>query len=248
MLVQYYKSINIIFIWIFIMLSSESLAIDFFHHEIDYWKRDQVQREKKDPKTKGKFNWKKQLDPKNDEFFREGDHLPPKPLMELARDPSNKNIKLWFKWIEKRNLIMSRMQNNINKYLKTNKKPLTSDEVSLLRAKGKEIQPPPIDTKRFRFRLYFESSCPYCKKMIRSMIQLRNLGYYVEIKQIDNNKPSYPIPFAILKVGVDELKEKNINAWPVLFVADTDRKRVIRINGYQSASSILNSLSKKNIQ
>ena len=38
------------------------------------------------------FPWQKYLDPKNDDFFREGDYSPPAPFMEIARNPSDSNF------------------------------------------------------------------------------------------------------------------------------------------------------------
>src|SRR5579885_1217717 len=51
----------------------------------------------------GWFPWQQYLDPKNKEFFREGDYTPPEPFMEIVRNPSDANLKLWFEYISRKN-------------------------------------------------------------------------------------------------------------------------------------------------
>ena len=44
----------------------------------------------------GAFPWHQYLDPKNKEFFKEGDYTPPEPFMEIVRNPTDANLKRWF--------------------------------------------------------------------------------------------------------------------------------------------------------
>ena len=230
---------------IFLVMEKPIYAIDFFQNNIDYWEETSkpeskaTERAKEVPEKKKEFDWNKRLDPKNDEFFQEGNHVPPAPMMELARDPSDENIRNWFKWINQRNKLMSTMQSRVQDYLKRKRGQLNQKQENILRSNLSRISIPPVDIKRFRFRMYFESSCPYCKKMMKTMTDLRDLGYYVEIKQIDKRKPDYPVPFPILPASPKEIQDKKIEAWPVLFVADTSRKQVVRINGYQNVNQVL---------
>ena len=65
---------------------------------------------KKKKEKKKSFKWSNYLDPKNDEFFKEGSYTPPKPFMELARNPSDKNIGNWIAYNKKKNALNQRLQ------------------------------------------------------------------------------------------------------------------------------------------
>ena len=111
--------------------------------------------------------------------------------------------------------------------------------------KIEELKVPMGDLKRFRFRLYFDSSCPHCERMMSTAQDLQKIGYFVEVRQIDDRKPNFPVPFPIIQASKSELLDKKIDSWPVLFVADTKNKLIYRINGFQTSQSLLNALSKK---
>tara|TARA_B100000745_G_C19943155_1_gene318109 strand:- start:332 stop:580 length:249 start_codon:yes stop_codon:yes gene_type:complete len=82
--------------------------------------------------------------------------------------------------------------------------------------------------------------------MMPELIKLQNMGFFVELRQIDHNqKFAQGLPFPVTQASQAELKEKNINAWPVLFVGDTQKKVIYRINGYQSADSIISTIQSK---
>ena len=101
------------------------------------------------------------------------------------------------------------------------------------------------DPKRFRFRMYFESSCPHCQKMMDELITLQDMGFYVELRQIDGNKEyARGLPFIVHRASKSEIKEKKIDAWPVLFIGDQEKKVVYRINGFHKAEDILLTLQK----
>ena len=133
--------------------------------------------------------------------FKEGDYTPPKPFMELARDPSDQNIKNWFSVIEKKNELMRRLQSSFEKPIlkRTDGKMIKPKEKVLLEQQVRSIEPRDEDIKRFRFRLYFDSQCPHCEKMMTSMGEIKRRGYYVEIRQIDDKKAGFQIPFPLQK-------------------------------------------------
>ena len=225
------------------------LAFDYFNENIDYWNEIQSKPKKANlprdkPKEKG-FDWNKYTNPKNDEFFEEGNYKPPKPFMELARNPNDKNIERWFKVIETKNRLMSRLQNRLSIYLERKGKNLKPEYRSELEKKREKFTVKQIDIKRFRFRLYFDSSCPHCEKMMQTVQELQTMGYYVEVRQIDRDTPKFSVPFPITPASQEEVKAKNINSWPVLFVADTGKRLVYRLQGYQSAQTVLGKLSQK---
>lgn len=235
-----------------ILLSKQVLAITYFGDDnIKYWDqytpapKEEKKVEAKEKKKLSEFDWKKQLDPKNDEFFQEGDHKPPKALMELARNPTDENIKNWFKLVKKKNDLMARLQSRLSDYLVKNQNGLSSESAAILQQKRVKLDTRNIDYKRFRFRMYFESSCPHCKKMMKTLEDLQDMGFYVEIRQIDRKRLSQSLPFPVTPATKEELKERNINAWPVLFVADTTKKLIYRINGYHTTNSVLATLQSK---
>lgn len=245
-----------ILIMIGLIFAFQAKAFDYFSGEINYWEKGVVLPIRKEPpkesiptkieKTVEKsFDWTKYKDPKNKEFFKEGEHTPPEPFMELARNPSNENIKNWFQLIEAKNELMGNLSRRMAEYTAKNSSALTQEETELITQKIEKTKHKEIDFKRFRFRLYFDSTCPHCKNMMVSMNELQEKGFYVEVKQIDAKRPDFPVPFVVIPATEAELKDKKITSWPVLFVADTDKKLIYRINGYLSTQDILRQLSVK---
>lgn len=243
------------FIVLLILLSGRLMAFDFFQKKIDYWdtgnkkkpKVTKVQEKapKQEEKKEASFNWEKQLDPKSDDFFKEGDYSPPTAFMELARNPSDQNIKNWFKLIEKKNELSTRLSNRIQEFLKKNQKLQPEEKAYLIEAK-QAIPKSTEDSTRYRFRMYFESSCPHCKRMMTTLKELQELGYYVEVRQIDHNpKVAENIPFPLEYAKPQELKEKQINSWPVLFVGDLSKKVTYRLNGYHPTAEVLTAIKNR---
>ena len=245
------------FIWFLaLFIGSPAYSFDYFSDSIDYWQAKQTVKEPKKPEPKAQpkeqpvppkvgFDWSEHLDPKNDKFFKEGDHTPPEPFMELARNPSDENIKRWFAMIELKNQMMERMHISMANYLQKNQMKLNTEEKDLIAQNTQRLAPQNIDVKRFRFRLYFESSCPHCHNMMATMKDLQDLGYYGELRQVDKNKPNFPLPFPAAQACPEELKARDITSWPVLFVADTSKKLIYRINGYQTTEQVLQILASK---
>lgn len=218
---------------LFALCTRQVSSFEFFDSDIDYWSennppnlegppsppKSKDQPSLKKEKKKSSFNWKEQLDPQNDDFFREGDYMPPKAFRELVKNPTDTNIKNWFKLMEKKNRLSQRLGRRIEEYLKKNKKLKPKEKRNFNRAKRK-LSHTTEDYKRFRFRLYFESSCSHCKRMFKTMEELQSRGYFVELKQIDKKaKGPLPLPFPVTYASREEIKEKNINSWPVLFIS-----------------------------
>ena len=245
-------------VWFIVVFMSSPIAygFDYFNNTIDYWQKkhsievpkkpNATPQEKENPmQPKPEFDWSKHMDPKNDEFFQEGDHTPPAPFMELARNPTDENIKRWFTMIEMKNQMMERMHISMTNYLQKNQTKLNTEEKDLISLHTNKISPQNLDVKRFRFRLYFESSCPHCHSMMATMKDLQELGYYGELRQVDKNRPNFSLPFTVSQASPEELKTRQITSWPVLFIADTDKKLIYRVNGYQTTEQIQQILSSK---
>ena len=235
--------------------TSSAFGFTYFDSEIDYWnlkpagsspqERETAtkQASQETPAPSSSFDWKKHTDPKNDEFFREGEYIPPAPFMELVRNPSDENIKHWFEFIGKRNELSQRLQQRIQEYTAQSGPRLDGQARSIVQAKAAQVNVSQPDYSRYRFRLYFHSSCPHCKRMMQSMTELQTRGYFVEIVQIDDNaQATRGLPFPVRHADQGELESKDIRSWPVLLVGDLQKKVVYRINGYQTTANILNSI------
>ncbi len=231
-------------------------AFDYFGSKIDYWGdskkkeapvvvKEQVTQVEKKPVNESppsNFDWKKQLDPKNDEFFKEGDYTPPAAFMELARNPTDQNINNWFKLMEKKNELQTRLSQRMQQYLSKTTK-LAPIERQVMTETAKNLAVTQDDYSRYRFRMYFESSCPHCKRMMETMKELQDSGFYVEIRQIDQNpRVAQALPFPVEMATPQELKEKEITSWPVLFVGDLKKKVTYRLNGYRSTQEVLSAI------
>lgn len=232
------------------VLSQPLLAFDYFGNSIDYWKPDSPTQMSKPvkpspPPPKKPFEWDKYMDPAHDEFFKEGDYTPPKPFMELARNPTDENIRNWMAMVEMKNKLMQRMHTQIEDYLKREGAKLKSEEKAELVSQMNDLPKVAQDAARFRFRLYFDSSCPHCERMMTTAKDLQNLGYYIEARQIDREKPTFAIPIASTLASSQEVKAQKITAWPVLFVGDTKKQLVYRIQGFHDTPTILNVLNNK---
>ena len=165
--------------------------------------------------------------------------------MELARHPSDKNIENWFAYIELKNKLMSNLQDKLHEYMTRKGAKATPAEKGLLTRHIANLSEETTDARRYRFRLYFESSCPHCQRMLTTMEKLRSAGYFVEIHQIDQRKPDYPVPFPLIPASKQDLVDRKINSWPTLFVADTTQKMTYRINGYLPKDQVLKVLESK---
>ena len=155
--------------------------------------------------------------------------------MEVARDPSDKNLKLWFQYIETKNKLASRLQNRMKSYLMKNSgQKLTPSIKKAQKIRQRAITK--IDPKRFRIRMYFESTCPHCKKMMGTLKVLQENGFYIEAHQIDsssNKKAAFPV--ATTQANPQDLKKHKIDSVPFTIIADLKSKTVSSpIKGYQS--------------
>lgn len=182
------------------------------------------------------FDWSKYLDPKNDEFFKEGDYQPPKPFMELARNPTDTNISNWITYNKKKNELNQRLQKRMNEYLAQNNK-LTSDVQKIISDNSVDTKTK-FDPSRYRIRMYFDSNCPHCKRMFNTLLTLQAQGIYVEALQIDDadiKKSQYPIP--VRKAKKAEVKKHSITSVPHTLIADLKKKALYPpIKGYQSVA------------
>lgn len=246
-----------LFLTLIAFYAVKGFGIEYFPEDIDYWKNidpeknvDKEKPEEQENPNSNKFNWDQYLNPKTNEdlkeVFREGDHVPPTPLLEVTNNPTDDNIKRWFQYIEKKNQLQERLNRKMAEYLEKNKSNLKEKEQEFFESKLNESSQNNFDIRRFRFRMYFESSCPHCKRMMSELVKIQDRGFYVELRQIDRNKQySKALPFVVNFASREEIEKKKISSWPVLFIGDSKKQIVYRINGYQTAEEILSSLKNK---
>lgn len=240
-----------------IVLASQSQAFSssdfqYFNSEIDYWNSKPSTAPNAEKKalssevkatetaeTPGTFSWQKYLDPKNKEFFKEGEYTPPEPFMEIVRNPTDSNLKNWFTYIDKKNELTRKLQERMQEYLSKNAPTIETVGKDTMKARLASLPITEPDAKRFRFRMYFDSHCPHCKKMFGTLSELQSRGFYVEAKQIDSDPKGLEgagIPTSRATPG--EIQEKDIQSVPVLLIGDLEKKTVFRLTGYQSTANV----------
>lgn len=195
--------------------------------------------------TESSFDWDKYTNPKNREFFKEGDYTPPEPFMEIVRSPTDENLKRWFAYIEKRNEFSQRLQKRMKEYVEKSSGKLNGRARAHLQERVAKL---PIvmdqDTRRYRFRMYFDSKCPHCKRMFGTMASLQERGYFVEALQVDQDQKAIQgLPIPVRQASKEELLERKIEAVPYLLIGDLKQKVIHPLQGYQSVASIFQALA-----
>ncbi len=243
---------------------TQESGVEFFKDpKIDFWKENSVpvnpERVAVAPKRaappsapKTTFTWNKYLNPSNDEFFKEGDYLPPPPFMEIARNPTDQNIENWFKYLETKNSLLQTLQVKLAAY--TARKSgvgaaspeIEPDALKRIQQRYETPQAPALNAKQFRLRLYFDSHCPHCEHMMGTVRELMQLGYWVELRQIDDDVSARAkIPFAVASATPEELKRYQIESVPVLLVGNLKKQSFFKIQGYQPSAEVLKVLNGK---
>ena len=233
-------------------LSWSDDSFQFFDHpEIDYWgerKEGQaalpLRQSSSKPalprETSSSFPWKKYMDPKNEEFFKEGDYTPPAPFMEIARNPTDENIENWFRYLDLKNQLTHRLQEKLEAYASTHGVAVASQEKSAPPTSAPKNTVPDVDPKRFRLRLYFDSKCPHCEHMMGTLSELAELGFFVELRQVDQDVSARSrIPFPVMTAQASELRQYGIQGVPLLLVGDLKRHSFFKIEGYQPTNAVL---------
>jgi thiol-disulfide isomerase/thioredoxin len=191
---------------------------------------------------KESFEWGTYMDPKNKEFFKEGDYTPPEPFMELVRNPTDENMKMWFAYMDKKNELQTRLQQKMAEYMAKNGQSVPQPDearvAALAPAKLKNVDP-----QRYRLRMYFNSTCPHCQRMFGTLSELQAKGFFVEARQLDRDHGAVrALPFPAEFASPDEVKQKNIQSVPLLLIGDLKKKVVYRLNGFQPTTEVLKAI------
>lgn len=232
----------IFFLSVLVTLHLSAKEINFFDSEIDFWdstKKTATNNKAQDKPQDVKFPWKDYLDPKNKEFFKEGDYTPPEPFMEVARNPTNENLKNWFELMQKKNEIQTRLQKRMAEYMALQQKDIIPEEPKLKGPKSPSYSRP-VDPTRFRFRMFFDSQCPHCKKMFLTLEHFQKKGFAVEALQVDTK--TFDASFTtvnIVKASAEDLKKNKIESVPFVLIADTLKKILLPpITGYHDYNEV----------
>lgn len=220
--------------------------LSYFDSKIDFWgeKKEATAAPKsaEEPASAdGKFPWKTYLDPKNKEFFKEGDYTPPEPFMEIARNPTDENIKQWFEFMKKKNELAQRLDVRVREHLVKNGQAQAAPPSARLPERKVTESAVPLDPARFKVRMYFESTCPHCRRMFGVLKRLQDEGVEVHALQIDRG----PVPEdeKVVPIGAatpEEIKKHGINGVPFLVIADSKRKALLpAIQGYHDFEEIM---------
>ncbi len=235
---------SILLIFIVIGSPSSKAEINFFNSEIDFWSNQKSKKTKVVNKSKKEFDWEKYKNVENDEFFKEGNHIPPKPFMEVARRPTESNIKNWLEYIQNKNDIQRRFLTALRKYKSSMN--LEPKAIQVLEQKETQLLPVPLTQKKISVTTYFLTTCPACKRMFKTLEALQKKGVYVEAIQIDSDKEmkrgvSVPV-YKANKKEKDGLIKAGIGVpYSIVRIGN----KAFPLSGYHTVSSILSVVNKK---
>ena len=230
------------FILVIVLFGSPAYA-QFFDRPIDYFEEVDVQNKEAEqavkelPKTAEpkSFEWNNYLDENKDEFFREGDYIPPAPFLEVVRRPTAKNILLFEKWKEKKNQLLKRYNAKRLAVLGLKGATVPSLEPMIEPSEGVYEK-----LKEYRMVFYFDSKCPSCKGMYQVVNRLADNGVYVEAVRLDTGENSIEglnIPWSV--ASTKEMSVLKISAVPMLMIFEDKTKQAFRVVGKKSAEEIL---------
>ena len=226
--------------------------LTFFEQGINYWHAPVAEKASVSAKPTAKaeasvsqpFDWHKYLNSERNEFFKEGDYTPPEPFMEVARRPTDENLARWFEYVEMKNALAQRLGARMEDFVKQHGGSMQANQVS---AQSHPPIPQPVretgKDSQLHVRMYFDSTCPHCRKMFGTLAELQERGYLVDARQVDNG-PLIGIPpgIAVHQASPEELKIWDIKSVPVVLINDGRRKKIFRQVGYAGADEIIQKL------
>lgn len=184
-----------------------------------------------DGASKKKFDWSSHLDVEKDEFFKEGDYIPPAPFMEALRRPTPENILLFEKWQQTKNLLLERYETARRRYL--------GKTILAAETPQRAVPDESANLEKLRFVFYFDAACPSCKAMFATINQMIEGGIYVEAVRVDKGKDGVSglsVPWTY--VQAKEIEANNLKAVPFLMAFDDKAKKVYRITGRKTIREI----------
>lgn len=182
------------------------------------------------------FSWNDQLNIENDQFFKEGDYMPPAPLVEALRRPTKENIMNYEKWQEMRNVLLQRYEFARSQYVGKTGNNAPMPEAPVLEVSERDLE-------KFHYIFYFESTCPSCHAMFQTINQMVQRGVYVEAVRVDKGDGEVKglnLPWSYAKA--EELKKLNLKAVPVLVAIEEKTQKAYQMTGRKSIKEILQAI------
>ncbi len=140
-----------------------------------------------------------------------------------------------------KNELAQRLDLRVREYLVKNGQAQAAPPPATAPEKKSVGQSAPLDPSRFKVRMYFESTCPHCRRMFVVLKRLQDEGVEVHALQIDRG----PVPEdeKIVPMGAatpEEIKKHGINGVPFLLIADTRRKALLPpIQGFHDFDEVV---------
>ena len=197
-----------------------------------------VPEEKKPSNDSKKFDWNKYLDTEKDEFFKEGDYIPPAPFMEALRRPTKENILLFEKWKQTKNLLLQRYEKARSQWVDGSVRSIPSN-VKAVETSETEV------LSKFKFSFYFDAKCPSCHAMFSTINQMAEKGVYVEAVRVDaGSEPVRGLLLPWSRMTPEESKKVKLKAVPFLMAFDDGTKRVYQITGHKTITQLASTLER----
>jgi len=184
--------------------------------------------------------WKEILDPNNDEFYREGNHIPPKAMLEAVKKPTTENIK---KFLAHKKLKEEKFRIFAKKVLEQEQREI----------QGLFVETPKNTTKlkhpqSFKMRVYYSTNCPYCKKYLPEIEPLNKNGIDIEFVKMNPGAKDI-INFPKMRDATEvELKKISRFGVPYTVIADLNKRKTYSIKGFKTKSQVINIIHKLEVK
>lgn len=169
------------------LLVDAVFAGEWFPSPLTYWEgspygalqeegqSEEVSRGREEEVEAEVFRWSDYEDPRTASFWREGEHVPPAPLLELIRAPSQENIERYRRW--------SQQKLEVSSWLAQ----LLAEQVSA-----------DVSWEGVQVVYFYASACSYCQKNTPVVLELLQEGVDVMPVHLDVPSPAYArsTPFA----------------------------------------------------
>ena len=160
------------------LLADVAFAGEWFPSPLAYWEGspygavedppgDEVSEAAREEES-NEFRWSDYEDPRTASFWREGEHVPPAPLLELIREPSQENLERYRRW--------SQQKLEVSSWLA---QLLAEDPPALVSWEGVQVV------------YFYASACSYCQKNTPVVLELMREGADVMPVHLDVPSPAY---------------------------------------------------------
>ena len=184
--------------------------------------------------------WKPFLDPSNDDFWREGNHIP--DLLLWAKNPTKENAKLYLMRMNmKRNLLHKMYEQQKEANIELIKEGLIADDYDFLsQGIGQKSQTKTdLQTSLADTHIFFFYS-PTCMHSRRQADVLRGLQNVTPL-QVGGNLLMHfnALPESLWAEKEDLEKHKIGKRLPVLLVYNNQLNKMLRLEGFQPIENII---------